>query len=42
MAKMCPMDACKTSEGMCGHEKMMVVVLMVAIVAVAAKFLNVF
>ncbi|MDD5615709.1 MAG: hypothetical protein PHH85_05855 [Candidatus Methanoperedens sp.] len=42
MAKMCSMEGCKTSEGMCVHEKMMLVVVMVAIVAVAAKFLNVF
>lgn len=42
MAKMCTMDACKTSKGMCVHEKMMAVVVMVAIVAIAAKLLNVF
>ncbi len=42
MAKMCKMDACKTSEGMCIHEKIMAVIAMVAIVAVAAKLLQVF
>ncbi len=42
MAKMCKMDACKTSEGMCIHEKMMAVIAMVAIVAVAGKLLQVF
>ena len=42
MAKMCPMDACKTSEGMCVHEKIMAVVVMVVIIVVAAKLLNVF
>lgn len=39
---MCPMDACKTSEGMCVHEKMMAVVVIAAIIVVAAKLLNVF
>lgn len=39
---MCTMDTCKTSESMCIHEKMMAVVVMVVIVAVAAKLLNVF
>lgn len=42
MAKMCTMDSCKTSEGMCIHEKMMAVVVMVVIVAIAAKLLQVF
>jgi len=39
---MCPMEGCKTTKGMCIHEKMMAVVVMVAIVAIAAKLLNVF
>ncbi len=42
MAKMCTMEGCKTSEGMCVHEKMMAVVVMVVIVAGALKILNVF
>ena len=42
MAKMCSMEGCKTSEGMCNHEKMMAVVMIVAIIVVAAKLLNVF
>ncbi len=42
MAKMCTMEGCKTSEGMCVHEKMIAVIVMVAIAAVAAKLLNVF
>ena len=42
MAKMCPMKGCKTSEGMCVHEKMMAVIVMVVIVAAALKLLNVF
>ncbi len=41
MSKMCTMEGCKTSEGMCNHEKMMAVIVMVAIVAIAAKLLNV-
>ncbi len=39
---MCTMEGCKTSEGMCRHEKMMAVVVMVVIVAAAAKLLNLF
>ncbi|CAG0992554.1 MAG: hypothetical protein OIN86_01325 [Candidatus Methanoperedens sp.] len=42
MAKMCSMEGCKTSEGMCNHEKMMAVVMIAAIIVVAAKLLNVF
>ncbi len=42
MSKMCTMEGCKTSEGMCRHEKMMAVVVMVVIVAAAAKLLNLF
>ncbi len=42
MAKMCSMEGCKTSEGMCNHEKMMAVVIMLAIIGIAAKLLNVF
>lgn len=41
MSKMCSMEGCKTSEGMCIHEKMMAVIIMVAIVAIAVKVLNV-
>ena len=25
MAKMCPMDGCKTKQGLCGHDIMMLV-----------------
>ncbi len=42
MAKMCSMETCKTSEGMCIHEKMMALVLMAVVAVVAAKLLNVF
>jgi hypothetical protein len=36
------MEGCKTSEGMCIHEKMMVVVMIAVVIVVAAKLLNVF
>ncbi len=42
MAIMCPMEGCKATKGMCIHEKMMAVLLMVAIVAIAAKLLHLF
>ncbi|MDW7733243.1 MAG: hypothetical protein SCH66_12555 [Methanolobus sp.] len=42
MAKMCTKEGCKTSEGMCIHEKMMAVIVMVVIVTAALKLLNVF
>lgn len=42
MAIMCPMEGCKATKGMCIHEKMMAVVVMVFVVAIAAKLLHVF
>lgn len=42
MAKMCSSDGCKSCEGMCNHEKVMIVMVMVAIVFGAVKLLNVF
>ncbi len=42
MAIMCPMEGCKATKGICIHEKMMAVVVMIAIVAIAARLLKVF
>lgn len=42
MAKMCSMDGCKTCEGMCNHEKMIAVVMILAVIGIVAKLLNVF
>lgn len=38
MAKVCPMEGCKAKEGMCVHDKMMVVIGIVAIAFVIYKF----
>ena len=35
MAKLCPMKGCKGKEGMCVHDKMMIVIIL----AVAAFFI---
>jgi hypothetical protein len=38
MAMMCPLDGCKAKHGMCGHEKMMVgIVILVVVAFVVAK-----
>jgi len=43
MAMMCPMEGCKAKLGMCGHEKMMAGIAILAVVAVvAAKLFGVF
>lgn len=35
MAKMCPMDGCKSDEGLCIHDKMMIgMVVLIALVGV--------
>jgi cell division protein FtsL len=36
------MEGCKTSEGMCNHEKMIAVVMIAVIIVVAAKLLHLF
>lgn len=42
MAKMCPMEGCKAKHGMCGHEKMMVgVVILVGAALLVAKLYGV-
>lgn len=40
MAKMCPMQGCKEKEGMCMHEKTMLVLLIIVIAAAAYAFLR--
>lgn len=40
MSLMCPMDGCKQKQGMCIHEKMMMVVVVVAMSAGAFYFLK--
>ncbi len=43
MSMMCPMEGCKAKHGMCGHEKMMAGIAILAVVAVvAAKLFGVF
>jgi hypothetical protein len=43
MAMMCPLEGCKAKHGMCGHEKMMLGIAILAVVAVvAAKLSGVF
>lgn len=42
MAKMCSLDGCKSCEGTCNHEKIMIVMVMIAIALGVAKLLNVF
>lgn len=42
MAMMCPLEGCKAKHGMCGHEKMMVgVVILMGVAFVVAKFYGV-
>ena len=33
MSLMCPLEGCKKEQGMCVHEKMMVVMIILAVVA---------
>lgn len=39
MAKMCPMSGCKEKPGMCIHEKMIVLMIVIIGIVVAIKFL---
>ncbi len=42
MAMMCAMEGCKAKHGMCGHEKMMVGIVVLAVVTVVvAKLVGV-
>jgi hypothetical protein len=36
MAMMCPIEGCKAKHGMCNHEKMMVGIAILVVVALAA------
>ena len=38
MAKMCPMQGCREKEGMCMHEKAMLVLLVIVIAVAAYAF----
>lgn len=39
MSLMCPMQGCKERQGMCGHEKVMLAIVIIGILAVVvAKF----
>lgn len=38
MSAMCPMDGCKAKQGMCGHDKMMVLMLVFGIFAAGAHW----
>ena len=40
MSLMCPLEGCKKQQGMCIHEKMMVVMVILAVVASAAFYLK--
>lgn len=42
MAKICPMNSCKEHEGMCMHDKLMIGMIAIALIAVIAKFSGVF
>ena len=39
MSVMCSLAVCKTQEGMCGHEKVMLSVAMLAAIGLGAYFL---
>ena len=38
MAKMCPLDGCKSAKGMCFHDKMMVVMGVMALLLAGAHW----
>lgn len=40
MSLMCPMEGCKQKQGMCGHEKMMLVMIILAVIAGLVVFLK--
>jgi len=39
MAKVCPMKGCKEKEGMCIHDKMMVIIMLVVVIFLLYKVL---
>jgi len=41
LSKMCTMESCKAKEGMCIHEKIIVVIVVVLILAAVARYLGV-
>lgn len=42
MSKMCTMESCKAKAGLCNHEKAMIVIAVIVIIAVVAKQMNLF
>ena len=42
MSKMCPLTGCKEKQGMCTHEKMMVVIVVVVVLFGIAKLIGLF
>ena len=38
MAKMCPMDGCKAKSGLCIHDKMMIVMGVMGVMAMVAHW----
>jgi len=40
MSLMCPLEGCKQKHGMCGHEKMILVVIILAVVAGLVMYLK--
>lgn len=42
MANMCPMDGCKSKDGMCAHEAMMLLVVVIVVLFLAGKTAKVF
>ncbi len=42
MSKMCTMESCKAKEGLCTHEKAMIVIVAIVIIVAVAKQLNLF
>lgn len=42
MSKMCTMKSCKAKEGLCTHEKAMIVIVAIVIIVAVAKQMNLF
>ena len=40
MSLMCPMEGCKQKQGMCNHEKMMLVMIILAVIAGLVVYLK--
>ncbi len=40
MSLMCPMESCKQKQGMCGHEKMMLAIIILAAIAGLVVYLK--